>query len=730
MRGLGHGQRLVVLLVAEVAALASDTVANLRRRASAGTVDALTMPSLADQTVLDPLTVCTWLLSNSLGSEAVQSRTLRLQRLAYVTRKHALRVLLGYRPGQPQIVPAPVARSTGAASVRPAAHAASVSAPKAEPPRHIAGTARPQARKPESGIEWLIVQLLALFRAGGFFRNVIVNASSQIEPAPATVVHLADPRAAPAPPAADPSPPGSSAVAPAEPSALQVLEFARWAFSEAVESSLPTTYVQREPRASQLRRFLAEHAPPGVGQIPELAKFLRDGGRDEDDADDGAVAFDAEQEVEAEAEAELEAEVQRPPPLARPHTLGTAPWRLLDALALALRHRRTVPPHLASAVPASAAASAAADPPAPWPWLPLSAFGVPAASGPSGAGGKPQAGHAWAVPAPPHVLVTANACRGTATWTGRPALYRIPERVFAPRALLWAAPHRPGPEFSPPDPGVGAALLLSLREAESVRSALWALQAAPLSPPVPVTLSLWLLPEAGAPPRRLAVASLASSRAANTHAAFPHAAAVHARFFACASDLTAAEATALLVSPGGAGRSLPTGGRAAVYAALAQARGLERVRGQEVSLWEHTPLAPVFLYEDGDEWYAVATFLGRISRALCAKYGSLQLAYAACVSAPVLAALAGSGVPLARLATFCTGPALETHTPASSTPGPGLSHPVTQPAAQDSAPEELLLLRAVRTLLGRHQALPALVTWPDLLELMTFGIPETQAGGT
>lgn len=578
----------------------------------------------------------------------------------------------------------------------------------------------------------------------------------------------------------------------AEVAAAGVLRASLDAFLEPIETALPTSHAPRVRAVAQLQKELGEHdllvraaavdparlADLGVvlggGDAAGAAPASAPGGNAADPEDDGgAASFEAGHEVEAEAEAEAEAmaeqeeEAARPPPAAPLHALGTTPWRLLDVIAMGLRSSS-----------GSGPAPEGANLPSPWPWLSLSAFGgEDEAAAPEGLrreGGSAAGGTTaaiWRVPAPGNVLVSANACRGTEAVAASGAgagVYALPPRLFSPRVILWV---QHDATAGSDRGGGGHALLLSLREAETVRGALWALQRARADRGcvpcccsdgaggrggLPVSLSLWLLPQkrgggAGVAASRsrasllLAATSLARTPPpAAADPPFPGCAAAHARFFASATDPSAAEVGWLMTTPGGPGSALPLGLRATAFAALARGRVLDHPR------WERTPLAPIFSFATGEDWRSVAGPLARIAAALRLIFGSLRRAYAACVAgrvpadeAAVQAALLGAGVPLARVAALCSSLSVVTHMPQrAAAAGAG--------AAADDSPQVLraLVSAAARALQQRggggsaadtdarrrtFDSRTVTLSWPDVAALLALGgsdAPDVDAAPT
>lgn len=670
-----------MLLVSEVATQAAAAVTELRARACAAAV-----PSPLPASALTPLDVCAWLLGNAMRAEAVQARALQQQRAAHLWRAPALRILL----------------STDAADRRRAAGGRSSESIESEPP------------------------LWKLTRGAWQALTTVPMATGIVTLDPGGREDSVD------------------AFAVAMPSGA-VIGAARAAFLEPVVTAFPTAHVPRPPPLEELRgRLAVEHgtlvraavAADHCRLLPEIIAVMEpDGGAaapGEMD-DDGVGALDAvhESETQAEAEAEAEAEQEeeteqadREPPLRQE---PTAPWRLLDAIALALRPEPTCPPTTPT-----------------WPWLPVAAFGVPLSQPDQEDGGQ----HLCRLPAPPCLLVSAHACRaarqlGPADERG--PVHALPPSLAAPRAFLWveALHERAAREES--DSG-GRAILVDLREAESLRAALVRLgESRTLMPQLrsnagvggmAVRLSLWMLPT-GAPQGAAGEAALllassqlsfgaggaltpTSSDAASTGRIprYPRVAATHARFFAGATNFSASEVASLMREPGGPGAALAASARTAVFAALARARVLDRPTAA------HTPLAAVIAFEDAAAWAAVAGPVGRAAIALRAVYGSLRRAFAACAlgrppkgdeeaQATVLAAAL---VPLSSLAALCASPLAVAAMPFLPTDefAGGLPPPLELAEA---------LTAAARVLLGRRGGgTSALVTWPETAELMSLSV--------
>ena len=684
LRGLGRGQRLVVLLVAEVATQAAAAVTELRSRACAAAA-----PQLLSASDLTPLDVCAWLLGNAMRAEAVQARALQQQRAAHLWRAPALRILL----------------STDAADRRRAAGGRSLESSDSAPPlwELTRGTWEALATVP------MATGIASLDPGGG---EDSVDAFAVAMPSGA------------------------------------VIGAARAAFLEPVVTALPTAHASRPPPHEQLRHRLAvvhgtlvraAVAADHCRLVPEIISVTEpDGGgaAGGGTGDDGAGALDAvhESETQAEAEAEAEAEqdeetesTEREPPLRQE---PTAPWRLLDAIALALRPPETRPLTTPT-----------------WPWLSVAAFGVP---------GQDESGPPLCrLPAPPYLLVSTHACRaarqlGPVDESG--PVYALPPSLAAPRAFLWVEAVREGAAGEGGDGG-GRAIILDLREAESVCAALARLgKSRTLTPrlrgnaevgrgaSVAVGLSLWMLP-AGVPQGaagetalllasvRLSFAAGGSPMPASADAAspapiprYPRVAATHVRFFSGATDFSAAEVASLMQDPGGPGAALAPSTRTAAFAALARVRMLDR------PLAAHTPLAAVLAFEDAAAWVAVAGPVGRAAVALRAVYGSLRRAFAACVlgrpptgDAEVqTAVLAAAGVSLSSLAALCVNPVVIAAMP----------HPTKDAVAgvlpPPIEPTEALAI-AAHLLLGRRGGgANALVTWPEATELLSLCV---DAGG-
>lgn len=430
-------------------------------------------------------------------------------------------------------------------------------------------------------------------------------------------------------------------------------------------------------------------SPAGTSAGSSFARPLAD---PDEAAGSQAHTLDTEREVlheelrEREVQREAQAEVQRRD---RDWDPRTVVWPLADALQLyasASSHARM----------RSATGGAASGGASQWwhtrlcdfGWSPSSSAANGTASGSgaaSGAAGRqPQVGH-MPLPSPPELLVSANfarrgpaiACSGASGSgsTGSSSVFTLPRRLHDARVLLTLTPQAEvtaaAGSHAVSEPTQG--LLLTLREAETVRRALWSIGLTLPAPPAqrgslrrtapgqpPVVLRLWLLPSGRGPLRvrdssklLAEIAMPVGSSSSGAHGEDSDASApvsfdsesnrldmvrlaAHARFFNGCTDLSPREV--LAVGSTAAVSSLPLAARAALFALLVDPGRRKR----DVGVWEGTPAAPLYAFASGSALHTALADLALLAAALRRMFGSLQDAFVGLCAADSPADAAGA----------------------------------------------------------------------------------------
>lgn len=355
-----------------------------------------------------------------------------------------------------------------------------------------------------------------------------------------------------------------------------------------------------------------------------------------------AHTLDTEREVlheelrEREVQREAQAEVQRRD---RDWDPRTAVWPLADALQL-------LDAGSGAGSGAHAAAAKAGSRASQW-WLTrLCDFGwAPPASAAaaSGAASGAAAGPSAHLPTPPELLASVNFARRGAD----PAVAALPRRLHDARVMLTLAAADADPAASM------LGLLLTLREAETVRRALWGLSSAQHSGAgrrdrsAPVAIRLWLLPSGRGPVHAQDSSKLlaAFDSSARSGLSAPEAEpssllrlATHARFFNGCTDLAPREV--LAVGCSAAVAALPLPARATLFALLVDPGR----RRRDVGVWEGTPAAPLFAFASGAALRTALEDLAVLSTALRRLFGSMQDAFVALCAAEAAGDASAAGL--------------------------------------------------------------------------------------